>query len=85
MLTLPIGFGGSGTLSLFLLATSSALGQAVVDRVGPPSWWVEPAEQRVLLLIEGTGLEGARVRFGDGPVRVDRVEVARGGGQCSWM
>ena len=51
----------------------------VVERVGPPSWWVDPAEQQVTLLIEGTGLEGATVRFLDGPVRVDRVEAQAGG------
>ncbi len=56
-----------------------ASGQAAVDRVGPPSWWVEPTNQTLMILVEGSGLEGATVRFEGGPVRVDRVEVQPGG------
>ena len=50
------------------------LGQAV-DRIDPPSWWVDRQDQRVNLLVEGSGLRGAEVRVTRrGPVRVERVD-----------
>ncbi len=66
-------------IAAFLVGTASAAGQAAVDRVGPPSWWPEATDQTLTLLIEGSGLDGATVRFSEGPVRVDRVEVRPGG------
>jgi glycosidase len=50
-----------------------------VDRIEPPSWWVESADQSVMLLIEGTELGGAQVRFTRRPIRVERVEPGREG------
>lgn len=46
----------------------------LVDRVEPPSWWSSPGEQAVTLLIEGSGLQRARVRVDRPGVRVVRVE-----------
>jgi len=70
---------GVAALGLLSVGAASASGRAVVYRVGPPSWWAEPVEQKLMLLIEGAGLDGAAVRFVDGPVRVDRVEARPGG------
>ena len=52
---------------------SRGLGQAV-DRIDPPSWWVDRQDQRVNLLIEGSGLRGAEVRVTRGSIRVERVD-----------
>ena len=38
---------------------SRGLGQAV-DQIDPPSWWVDRQDQRVNLLIEGSGLPGLK-------------------------
>ena len=47
----------------------------LLDRVEPPSWWSSPTEQEVTLLIEGSGLKGAKVGVDRRGVRVGRVEV----------
>jgi neopullulanase len=51
----------------------------VVDTIEPPSWWVERDEQELLLLIEGSGLDGALVRVVRGPIKVARIEPGREG------
>jgi glycosidase len=61
-----------------LVPGGTSAGQEVV-RIEPPSWWVEEAEQSVLLLVEGTGLGGAEVRVTRGPARVGSVEPGREG------
>jgi glycosidase len=63
-----------------MVAHSSASGQTVTT-IAPPSWWVEPHEQSLMLLIEGTNLDGALVRVTRGPIRVGRIETGREG--CS--
>ena len=75
---LPKQIRGAGIAAL-LVGTAFADGPAAVDRVGPPSWWSEATDQSLTLLVEGSGLVGATVRFSEGPVRVDRVEVQTGG------
>src|SRR5262245_40472957 len=66
-------------LLLALLARAPSSTAQVVETIGPPSWWVERDEQRVLLLIEGSGLGGAQVRVVRGPIRAERTELGRGG------
>ncbi len=61
-----------------LVRASTAAGQ-VVETIEPPSWWVERDEQRVMLLIEGSGLDGAEVRVVRGPIKVARIEPGRRG------
>jgi neopullulanase len=61
-----------------LAPMATAPGQAV-ERIDPPSWWVENHEQALTLLIEGSGLDGAQVRVARGPIRVGRVELGREG------
>ncbi|WP_165244090.1 alpha-amylase family glycosyl hydrolase [Paludisphaera soli] len=63
---------------MFGIALSSAGGQTV-DRVGPPSWWVEPEDRSITLLIEGSGLAGQPVRVTAGPLRLEKVEAAADG------
>ena len=53
-------------------------GQAV-ERIDPPSWWVESQDQALTLLLEGSGLAGAKVKVARGPIRVGRVEPGREG------
>jgi neopullulanase len=70
---------GMAALSLTVLAPlATALGQAV-ERIDPPSWWVESQEQVLTLLIEGSGLAGAHVRGVRGPIRIARVEPEQEG------
>jgi glycosidase len=57
---------------------STARGQ-VVERIDPPSWWVESEDQRLTLLFGGSGLDGAEVRVASGPIRVGPVEQGRDG------
>ena len=52
---------------------ATAPGQAL-ERIDPPSWWVESQDQSLTLLIEGSGLAGAQVKVARGPIRVGRVE-----------
>jgi glycosidase len=63
---------------LAALAPTATLGQEV-EKIEPPSWWVENEAQGLMLLIEGSGLSGAKVRATRGPIRVDRVEDGRQG------
>jgi glycosidase len=66
-------------LLLAALARASTAMAQVVETIEPPSWWVDRDEQRVLLLIEGSGLDGAEVRVAHGPIKVARVEPGRQG------
>jgi glycosidase len=66
-------------LFLAVLAHASTASAQVVETIGPPSWWVERDEQRLLLLIEGSGLDGAEVRVAQGPIKVARIEPGRRG------
>ncbi len=66
-------------LVLAVLARASTAAAQTVETIGPPSWWVERGEQRLLLLFEGSGLDGAEVRVAHGPIRVVRVEPGRRG------
>jgi glycosidase len=61
---------------LFLAALAPAMTAAaqVVETFEPPSWWVERDEQGLMLLIEGSGLDGAEVRVARGPIQVARIE-----------
>jgi neopullulanase len=65
-------------LLAIMVAHANARGQTVAT-VAPPSWWVEAHEQSLMLLIEGTNLDGALVRLARGPIRVSRVEAGREG------
>jgi hypothetical protein len=73
------GVAHLAALSLAVLApAATALGQEV-ERIEPPSWWVEREGQRLMLLVEGSGLQGAEVRVTRGPIRVEGVEPGREG------
>ncbi len=61
-------------LFLAVLAQAATAWAQVVESVEPPSWWVERDSQRLLLLIEGSGLDGAQVRVVHGPIKVERIE-----------
>jgi neopullulanase len=61
-------------LFLAVLAQASIAAAQVVETIEPPSWWVERDEQRLLLLVEGSGLDGAEVRVARGPIKVAQVE-----------
>jgi glycosidase len=56
------------------LAQAATAAAQVVETIGPPSWWVEQDDQELLLLIEGSDLDGAEVRVAGGPIRVTRTE-----------
>ena len=58
---------------LAVLARAATAAAQVVETIEPPSWWVEPDEQGLQLLIEGSGLGGAEVRVARGPIQVRRV------------
>ncbi|MDG3005828.1 alpha-amylase family glycosyl hydrolase [Paludisphaera mucosa] len=62
-----------------ILTTAAAAGAQTVDRVGPPSWWVDDEPQRLTLLVEGSGLLDAAVRVAEGPIRIERIEAIAGG------
>jgi glycosidase len=66
-------------LLLAVLARAATAAAQVVETIEPPSWWVERDEQGLLLLIEGSGLDGAEVRVARGPIKVARVEPGRRG------
>ncbi|HZW32541.1 MAG TPA: alpha-amylase family glycosyl hydrolase [Isosphaeraceae bacterium] len=66
-------------LLLGVLAQTWTTAAQVVETIEPPSWWVERDEQELLLLIEGSGLEGAEVRVARGPIRLARIEPGRQG------
>jgi glycosidase len=66
-------------LVLAVLAQALTAAAQVVETIEPPSWWVERDEQRLLLLIEGSGLDEAEVRVAHGPIKVARVEPGRQG------
>src|SRR5262249_56851403 len=66
-------------LFLAVLAPTWTAAAQVVETIEPPSWWVERNEQELLLLMEGSGLDGAEVRVAQGPIRVARVERGRQG------
>ena len=51
----------------------------MVDRVGPPSWWSSPTEQDVTLLVEGSGLDAAKIRTDRRGVQIRRVECPNDG------
>jgi neopullulanase len=61
-------------LVLAVLAHVVTASAQVVESIEPPSWWVERDEQGLLLLIEGSGLDGAQVRVVHGPIKVARIE-----------
>ena len=65
-------------LLAIMAAHANARGQTVAT-VAPPSWWVESHEQSLIILIDGTNLDGAFVRVARGPIRVSRVEAGREG------
>jgi glycosidase len=70
---------GQALLFVAVLAgASTAAGQAV-ETIEPPSWWVERDGQELLLLMEGSGLDGASVRAVQGPIKVVRIEPGRQG------
>jgi neopullulanase len=66
-------------LFLGVFAQSLTTTAQVVETIEPPSWWVERDEQELLLLIEGSGLNGAQVRVAHGPIKVARIEPGRQG------
>jgi glycosidase len=70
---------GHAVLLLAVLAQAWTAVAQVVETVGPPCWWVERDEQRLLLLVEGAGLDGAGVRVARGPIEVVRSEPGRQG------
>jgi neopullulanase len=75
----PRHFASMTVLFLTVLAPlATAPGQAV-ERIDPPSWWVESQDQGLTLLLEGSGLAGAQVRVASGPIRIGRVEPGREG------
>jgi glycosidase len=69
-------------LTVLILAAftfrTAALSQDV-ERIEPPSWWVEGWEQSIMLLIEGSQLDGAKVRVTSGPIQIGQVEAGRDG------
>lgn len=75
----PRRAGLAAMLILVFGPSSPGRGQAV-DRIEPPSWWVEARDQRLVLLVEGSGLERAEARSTRGPIRIDRVEPCELGG-----
>ncbi len=50
-----------------------------VDRIEPPSWWTSKQPQRISLLIEGRGLNGAAVAMEGGSLSVREVQHDPGG------
>jgi neopullulanase len=66
-------------LSLAVIAHTLSATAQVVETIEPPSWWVERHEQELMVLVEGSGLEGAVVRIMRGPIKVVRVEPGRDG------
>src|SRR5262245_41366146 len=66
-------------LVLAVLVQTVTVAAQVVETIEPPSWWVERDEQELLLLIEGSGLDGAQVRVAHGPIKVARIEPGRQG------
>jgi glycosidase len=68
----------AGALVGIVVFAVNVTGQEV-DRIEPPSWWVESIDQSVMFLIEGSGLGTAHVRFTKGSIRVERVEPGREG------
>jgi neopullulanase len=69
----------SAVLFLAVLAHHVTASAQVVESIEPPSWWVERDEQGLLLLIEGSGLDGAQVGVVQGPIKVARIEPGRQG------
>ncbi len=65
-------------LITMFVPVAAASGQAV-ERIEPPSWWVERERQDLTLLIEGSNLLGADVRVSSGPIRIERIEPGREG------
>ena len=72
-------FARGAVLFLAVLAQAMTATAQVVETIEPPSWWVERDEQELLLLIEGSGLDGALVRVVSGPIKVARMEPGRQG------
>src|SRR5262249_25090712 len=66
-------------LFLTVLAPAWTAPAQVVETIEPPSWWVERDEQELLLLIEGSGREGAKARAPHGPIQVARIAPGRQG------
>jgi glycosidase len=66
------------TFLALLRPFATAPGQ-VVERIEPPSWWIESQDQALTLLIEGFGLSGAKVHVARGAICVERVTPGREG------
>jgi neopullulanase len=75
----PRDFASMTVLFLTVVTLSTTAPGQAVDRIDPPSWWVESDEQALTLLLEGTGLAQAQVTVVRGPIRVGRVEPGREG------
>ena len=75
----PRDFASMTVLFLTVVALSATAPGQAVERIDPPSWWVESQDQALTLLVEGSGLAGAQVRVARGPIRVGRVEPGREG------
>jgi neopullulanase len=66
-------------LFLVIMFFHSSASSQTVATIEPPSWWVEPHEQSLMLLIEGTNLDDALVRVARRPIRIGRIETGREG------
>jgi hypothetical protein len=75
----PRGWEYLAVVFLAVVARAATVLGQEVERIEPPSWWVEREAQGLMLLVEGSGLSGAKVRATRGPIRVDRVEEGRQG------
>jgi neopullulanase len=75
----PRDFASMTVLFLIVAACPAMASGQAVERIDPPSWWVESQDQVLMLLIEGSGLDGAQVSVADGPIRIVRVEPGREG------
>ena len=52
---------------------------ATIERIEPPSWWIETKHPHITLLVTGTGLTRVRVASSHPNVRVRNVRVTPGG------
>lgn len=65
---------GCVILLVVSIALPATAAETTAERIDPPTWWSSGKPQEISLLIEGTNLAGARVKLGNSPVRLLRVE-----------
>jgi glycosidase len=56
---------------ILAIGPASLVHGQTVDRIDPPSWWVDGRSKRLTLLIEGSELRGAEVQVARGPIHIN--------------